>query len=153
MRVRDRLADSVTAGLLLVLAVATFALTLGFPAPGQPNDPGSAAFPRIIAVALAALAILQLARPQRAWDLPKGAASARVAGVVALLAAYAALLEPLGFILASFGFLLATFSVAGVRRPLFLAVLPAAISVTLYYAFYRLLEVPLPQGLIEGLLP
>ncbi|MEW6637640.1 MAG: tripartite tricarboxylate transporter TctB family protein, partial [Actinomycetota bacterium] len=122
-------------------------------APGQPNDPGSAAFPRMIALALAALAILQLLRPQRGWSLPQGAAAARVAGVVALLAAYAALLEPLGFILASFGFLLAAFLMAGVRKPLFLTFLPAAISVTLYYVFYELLEVPLPQGLIEGLLP
>lgn len=152
MRVREHLGDAVAGGLLLIFAMAVFAITLGFPGPGQPNDPGPAAFPRIIAVTLAVLALLQLVRPQGGEALPRGGAAVRVAGVVALLAAYAALLEVLGFILASILFLLGALMLAGVRRPLFLVVVPVGVSVVLFYVFYELLDVSLPRGFVEGLL-
>lgn len=152
MRWREHLGDVVAGALLLVFAAATFVVTLGFPGPGQPNDPGPAAFPRIIAVALAVLAVLQLVRPQGGEALPRGRTAVRVAGVVGLLAAYAAVLEVLGFILASILFLLGALMLAGVRRPLLLVVIPVGVSVVLFYVFYELLDVSLPRGVVEGLL-
>lgn len=149
---RRYLGDYVAAGVLLILAIAVFAITLGFPGPGQPNDPGSAAFPRIVAGTLAVLAVLQLARPQRGEELPRGAAALRVMGIVTLLAVYAVVLEALGFILSSVLFLLGALLLAGVRRPSFLVVLPVGISVVLFYVFYNLLEVSLPTGFLEGFL-
>lgn len=149
---RQYLGDYAAAGVLLVFAVAVFAITLGFPGPAQPNDPGSAAFPRIIAGALAVLAVLQLARPRRGEELPRGAAALRVAGMVVLLVVYALVFEVLGFILSSVLFLLGALLLAGVRRPALLLIMPVAISVVLFYVFYNLLEVSLPAGFLESFL-
>jgi putative tricarboxylic transport membrane protein len=150
--VRERAGNIVSAALLLVLAVTVFVLTLGFPPPGQPNDPGTAAFPRMVAVALGVLAVVQLLRPDRREPLPRGSAALRVAGILGLLLAYALILEALGFVLSTILFLLGALLLAGTRRPLYLIAVPVGASVVLFYVFYELLEVSLPRGVLEGLL-
>lgn len=149
---RDKAGDFISAGLLLAFAVAMFAVTFSFPPPGQANDPGTAAFPRIVGVALAVFAVLQLLRAERGEPLPRGQAALRVVGILALLAAYATVLELLGFILSTTLFLLCAILLAGARRPLYLILLPPTLSVVLFYMFSRLLEVSLPRGVIEGVL-
>lgn len=148
----EKIGDIVAAILLLALAVAMFAISFGFPPPGQANDPGTAALPRIVAGALGVLAVVQLGRPEKGEQLPRGWAALRVAGIVALMGAYASILEAAGFVLATTLFLLCAILLAGGRRPLFLVVVPPVLSVTLFYMFSRLLEVPLPRGFVEGLL-
>lgn len=149
---RDRAGDIVSGALLLALVVAIFVITPGFPPPGQPNDPGTAAFPRIIAGALGALALILLVRPERGEPLPRGRDALRVAGVVGLLLFYVAVLELLGFILATFIFLVGALLLAGARRPLTLILVPTGVSVVLFYVFYELLRVSLPRGIIEGMM-
>ena len=149
---REKAGDIAAALLLLIFAAAMFVLTLGFPAPAQPNDPGTAAFPRMIAVALAVLALAQLLRPKETGALPRGGAALRVGGVLALLVAYAALFEALGFVAATALFLLGALLLAGIKRVAYLILVPVGVSVVLFYLFYELLEVSLPRGLLEGLL-
>lgn len=149
---REKAGDIVSAVLLLAFAAIVLVLTVDFPPPGQANDPGTAAFPRIIAGSLGVLAVLQLIRPGRGEKLPRGAAAMRVAGILVLLLLYTAVLEMLGFILASALFLLGAILLAGTRRPLYLVLVPPVLSVALFYLFYRLLEVSLPRGFVEGLL-
>ncbi len=149
---REKVGDIVSALLLLTFAVAMFGLTFGFPPPGQANDPGTAALPRLVAGTLGVLAVLQLIRPEEGEPLPRGRAALRVAGIVGLLAIYAAILEALGFILASTLFLLGAIVLAGGRQPVYLILIPPVLSVALFYVFYRLLEVSLPRGYVEGLL-
>ena len=149
---RDRAGDIISGGLLLAMAVAVFVISSGFPPPGQPNDPGTAALPRIVAGALGLLALMLILRPERGEPLPRGRDALRVAGVVALLFFYVAALEPLGFILATIIFLAGALVLAGVRHPLTLVLLPAGTSVALFYVFYELLRVPLPRGLVEGVM-
>lgn len=149
---RDKAGDIVSAGLLLALAVAMLALTFNFPPPGQPNDPGTAAFPRIVGGALTIFAVLQLLRAEKGEPLPRGWAALRVFGILVLLAIYATVLEMLGFILATVLFLFCAILLAGARRPLYLILVPPTLSVALFYLFFRLLEVSLPRGLVEGVL-
>lgn len=149
---REKAGDIVSAALILILAVTIFFLTLGFPPPGQANDPGTAAFPRIVAGSLGALAVLQLLRSGRTEEMPRGAAALRVAGVLILLLFYTVVLEMFGFILASALFLLGAILLAGARRLLYLVMIPPILSVALFYVFYRLLEVSLPRGFVERLL-
>lgn len=149
---RDKAGDIVSALLLLAFAAAMFLLTLGFPAPGQANDPGTAALPRIVAVGLGVLAVLQLVRPGVWEPLPRGRTVLRLVGIVGLLVVYAMVLEILGFILASTLFLLGAIVLAGGRRPLYLVLIPPVLSVVLFYVFYMLLGVPLPRGYVEGVL-
>lgn len=149
---RDKAGDIISAGLLLAFAVAMFVLTFGFPPPGQANDPGTAAFPRLVGGALIVFAVLQLLGAEEGEPLPRGLTALRVSGIVALLAVYAAVLEMLGFILATTLFLLAAILLAGARRPLYLALVPPVLSVALFYLFSRLLEISLPRGAVEGVL-
>lgn len=150
---RERLTPAIPAAIALLLAVAAFAVTFGFPPPAEVNDPGAAAFPRLVAVGLAVLAVAQLARPGSGEALPAGGNALRVVGVLALLLVYSVLLEPLGFILATMLFLFGTLLLAEVRKPLPLALIPVGVSAVLFYLFYELLRVSLPTGLIEGVLP
>lgn len=149
---REKAGDIAATLLLLIFAVAMFVLTLGFPAPGQPNDPGTAAFPRMIAVALVVLALAQLLRPGETGTLPRGAAALRVGGILALLFVYAALFETLGFVTATMLFLLGALLLAGIKRVAYLILVPVGVSVILFYLFYELLEVSLPRRFLEGLL-
>ncbi|MGH3088834.1 MAG: tripartite tricarboxylate transporter TctB family protein [Rubrobacteraceae bacterium] len=150
---RERLTPIIPAALALLLAVSAFVVTFGFPPPAEANDPGAAAFPRLVAAGLAGLAVIQLATPGSGEDLPTGGNALRVAGVLVLLLVYSALLEPLGFILATVLFLFATLLLAEVRNPLPLALIPVGVSALLFYLFYELLRVSLPTGVIEGALP
>jgi putative tricarboxylic transport membrane protein len=138
---REKVGDVASAILLLVFAVAMFGLTFSFPPPGQLNDPGTAALPRIVAGSLGDVE-----------SLPRGRAALRVSGILVLASAYAATLEPLGFMLASTLFLLGAMLLAGARKLLYLVLVPSGLSLVLFYVFYRLLEVSLPRGLIEGVL-
>jgi len=68
--------------------------------------------------------------------------------VLAVNVFYVLFATPLGFIPTAFVYLVALFLVLGVRRTL---VVPLALAVTLviHYAFYKLLKVPLPWGILE----
>ena len=151
---RERKGTLVSTGLLLVFAAAGFVLTMGFPAPAQPLDPGPAAFPRLIAGGLAILALLQLLEPGKGEEqLPRGRQALKVVGVLVLLLVYAAVLKPLGYIVSTVIFLVGALILADVRRPLPLILMPVGLAVVLFYVFYELLRVSLPRGAIEGLLP
>lgn len=142
----------VSAGLLFVLAVVMFTATFQFPPPGQPYDPGTAAFPRILVIGLGILAILQLFSSGETQSLPRGRSALRVAGAVSLMLAYALLLETLGFLASTFLFLISLVLMTGTRNLVALVLLPAGVSLVLFYVFNQLLSVSLPRGLLEGIL-
>ena len=157
-----KLNDAVWGGLVVLLGIAILVAIRNFPTiPGQQYGP--ALFPGVIAVALlvcgAALVYKGTSArsphgaPRRfvAWDdwvrAPRYVrAFAVVIGVNVL---YIAFVESLGFVIASVLYLGATFAVFRVRARL---VVPLAIVVTLiiHYVFYKLLRVPLPWGLLQG---
>ena len=151
---RERKGTLISTALLLVFAAVGFVLTLSFPAPAQPIDPGPAAFPRLIVGGLAIFALLQLMEPGKGEEpLPRGRQALKVVGVLVLLLVYAAVLKPLGFIVSTIIFLVGALILAGVRRPFPLVLMPVGLAVVLFYVFYELLRVSLPRGVIEGLLP
>lgn len=149
---RHHRGNLISAGLLLLLAGIMFAATFGFPPPGQADDPGTAAFPRILAAGLGILAGLLFFGSGQTQALPRGPAALRVAGVLGLLLVYALTLEVLGFMAATVLFLIATLLVAGARNPLVLGLLPAGLSIALFYVFNQLLSVSLPRAFLEGVL-
>lgn len=144
--------NRVFAVLLLILAAGILAATLGFPPPGQADDPGSATFPRMLAGALLVLSALQFLRPGEMEALPRGGGAVRVAGIVALLFVYSMVLEPLGFMLATMLFLAAALVLAGARGLLPLSLIPVGVSFALFYVFNQLLSVSLPRAFLEGIL-
>ncbi|MCC6869446.1 MAG: tripartite tricarboxylate transporter TctB family protein [Burkholderiales bacterium] len=156
-----KLNDAVWGALLLLFGIVVLVHVQSFPQmPGQ--HVGPALFPGIVAAGLAACGALLVL---------KGLATRRAAGgaewasfapwtrdghyVLALLLTigvnvfYIYFADRLGFIVTGVVYLAVLFWVFGVDRRW---LLPIAIVVTLviHYAFYKLLKVPLPWGILQG---
>ena len=123
--------------------------------PGQHFGP--ALFPGLLGIGLAACGALLVVRGARAGGAPWVALApwtrrARpVAGFVSVLAGlalYVVLAEPLGFHLTGFLLVLAWTLVFGARPALAVPVAIAA-PILIHLAFYKLLRVPLPWGVLE----
>ena len=154
MRLNDTLS-----GVLIALAGAALVLEAGtFPQmPGQPVGP--ALFPTVIGVGLLACAAVLIApglkRRRAPWiEVDAWVRRPRMVlnfGLVFLvLVFYALVVARLGFFLTAIivlGVLMLAFDVPRAR------ILPLAMAVTLaiHYAFYSLLRVPLPWGVLEGI--
>jgi putative tricarboxylic transport membrane protein len=147
--------DALIGAALAALGLVILWHIQGFPAmPGQRFGP--AWFPGIIAAGLvacgAALAV-QGIRSRAPWvALDPWTRHARplagFASVIAGLAFYTIVADPLGFHLTGFILLLWWLRVLGARWPITFAVAVAA-PVLLHLAFYKLLRVPLPWGVLE----
>jgi len=157
-----RVNDAVWGSLFLLLSIVILLHVQSFPTiPGQKVGPSL--FPGVIAVGLGVCALLLIARGIVARA--KGGESAPwvVAGdwvrsprhalafalVIGVNLFYILLVDRLGFILTGTIYLAVLFAVFGVRLR---NNLPLALVITLviHYAFYKLLRVPLPWGLLQN---
>jgi putative tricarboxylic transport membrane protein len=158
-----KLNDAVWGALLLLLSAALLVHVQSFPKiPGQ--QVGPALFPGILAVGLAVCAVLLVIKglaARRAADGPEPWVELddwTVEGryVIAFLVTigvnvfYILAVDWLGFMIVGTIYLSVLLGVYGVALKW---VVPIAIVVTLciHYAFYKLLKVPLPWGLLQGL--
>lgn len=155
-----KLNDAVWGGLLVLLAGAILIHVQGFPQiPGQ--NVGPALFPGAIAVGFGVCGLLLIVRGVRAWLaraegsqwlwLPPWLQSGRHLAAFAVLIGvnvfYLLVVDRLGFILTGFLYLLAFMWVLQVRL---VRAIPIALIMTLaiHYAFYKMLRVPLPWGVL-----
>jgi putative tricarboxylic transport membrane protein len=153
-----KLNDAVFGLLLMALGAAVLVGVQGYPKiPGQPVGP--ALFPGLLAAGMCIAGVLLVARGWRAraeqrwlaWD--DWVRSPRhVAALLVLLGSvvfYIVAADTLGFLPTAFIVLMALFLV--LRVPPLMAVTVAAIATLLVHtAFYKLLKVPLPWGLLTG---
>lgn len=150
--------DAVIGFLLVALGSAVLFAIRGFPRiPGQPVGP--ALFPGLIAAGICVAGLLLVVRGWRAraqqrwlaWD--DWVRSPRhVAALAVLLGAilfYILAADKLGFLPTSLVILVAMFTV--LRLPPGRAVLVAVIAtLVIHFAFYKLLRVPLPWGVLKN---
>ena len=154
-----KLNDAVFGLLLTLLGAAVLAAIQGYPKiPGQPVGP--ALFPGLIAAGLCACGVLLMIhgirhRAEQGW-LAWGdwvRSPRHVAALAVLLGSvvfYIALAEQVGFLLAATLILLSMFLVLRVKPlPALLVAVIAALLV--HFAFYKLLRVPLPWGVLKGI--
>jgi putative tricarboxylic transport membrane protein len=148
--------DAVFGAILLVLGVAVLSHVPSFPPiPGQNVGPGL--FPGLVAAALCVCALLLIAsglrhRATQPWLAggPWLRSPRRIVAFIATIAGvvgYIAFADALGFLIVA-PLLLVTLLVAyGVR---FGAAIVTAlvVSLVMHYAFYKLLRVPLPWGVL-----
>lgn len=157
-----KLNDAVWGALLLLLSAALLVHVQSFPTiPGQKVGP--ALFPGILAVGLAVCAVLLVVKglaarrdgDERAewvelddW-MREGPYVLAFVVTIGVNVFYILAVDWLGFIVVGTIYLSVLFVVYGVARRW---VLPIALIVTLgiHYAFYKLLKVPLPWGLLQG---
>jgi putative tricarboxylic transport membrane protein len=153
--------DAIWGGLFILGAVAVIVHVQSFPRiPGQNVGPGL--FPGIVAAGIGICGLILVARGlreraaavegARAWVAwPAWLRSPRHLGAVLVLVGvnvfYVLAVERLGFFITAFVYLAALMSVLRVRL---LVALPTAIVCTfgIHYAFYKLLKVPLPWGVL-----
>ena len=151
-----KLNDAVFGAIFVLLAAVVLVHVQKFPAiPGQ--QVGPALFPGLIAVGLGACGLLLIASGLRhrasqpwfvaePWTRSHKHVVAFLAIVVATLA-YIWLADILGFLVVGALILFALFLLFGVRPGLAVIVAVAA-TLVIWYAFYKLLRVPLPWGFL-----
>ena len=149
--------DAVFGALLLLLGLSILVHVQSFPKiPGQ--NVGPALFPGSIAAGLIICALLLIvsgirSRPGAAWfeGLPWMRSRRHASAFAALIAstiAYILFAGSVGFLIIAPLGLAATFIAFGVRRGT--AVVVAIVgTIVIWYAFYKLLRVPLPWGVLE----
>ncbi|KAA9395406.1 tripartite tricarboxylate transporter TctB family protein [Kocuria coralli] len=145
-------ADRMIAVVVILLALTLLLLTFGFPAPAQPEDPGTAILPRLVGAALLVLGLALMLRPETAAVAPPRGARGRLTASVIATATLVFLVVPLGFPVAIALFLAFALWLMGVRKVLGLVLYPIIASGFLYYLFADLLDVYLPAGILEGVL-
>ena len=150
--------DAVFGAILVVLGLAVVAHVQSFPRiPGQ--QVGPALFPGLVAIGLAvcgAILVLYGLRHRDAqpwfvaepWTRSKRHVVAFTA-VVGAIAFYLALAHALGFLLAGPAILFVLFVVFG-GRPVRAAFVAVIATLVIWYAFYKLLRVPLPWGVLKN---
>ena len=158
-----KLNDAVWGALLALLGAAILWHVQGFPRiPGQ--NVGPALFPGVLAVAMLVCGAILIATGLKArrsagatfrWAVaPEWLRSRRHLLAFAVLVAsnvfYLLVVDRLGFLLTAFVYLAALMWVLRVR--LAVAVPVAFImALAIHYAFYKLLRVPLPWGVLQGI--
>lgn len=159
-----RINDAIWGALFIIGAAAVLIHVQGFPKiPGQNVGPGL--FPGVIATGVAVCGLILIVRGLRAravgsvaagdaarwFVLPPWLRSAQHVGGFAVLVGvnvfYLFAVDRLGFLITGFVYLLALMWVLRVRMG---RAIPVAIVMTLliHYAFYKLLKVPLPWGVL-----
>jgi len=151
-----RINDAIFGAIFVLLGVAVLAHVQNFPnIPGQQY--GAAIFPGLVAAGFVVCGVLLVvsgvrARSEQPWfaagpwlRLPRQVVAVTV--IVLGVAVYLVLAERVGFLIVAPALLLAWFRVLGVRWPV--ALVGAAVTTLLmWYAFYKLLRVPLPWGVL-----
>ena len=148
--------DAVFGAILVVLGLAVVVHVQAFPRiPGQ--QVGPALFPGLVAAGLAACGIILIVyglrhRSAQPWFVAE-AWTRSTRHVVAFLAVagaivfYIALADVLGFLIVGPVILFVLFLLFGVRPPR-AALVAVVATVVIWYAFYKLLRVPLPWGVL-----
>jgi putative tricarboxylic transport membrane protein len=147
--------DAITGALLIALGAVILWHIQGFPAM-QGQKYGPAWFPGIIAVGLAACGaalVVQGARSADAWVAFSAWTRQRRAlagffSVIAGLLFYVLAAGPVGFHITAFAMLLAGMRILGTRLAVALPVAVLA-PILIHLAFYKMLRVPLPWGVLE----
>ncbi len=151
--------DAVFGALFLLLGVVVLVHVQAFPKiPGQ--QVGPALFPGLLAAALAVCGVLLIVsgvrrRQEQPWYetaewMRSGRHFVAFAAIVLGVAAYVVLAQSVGFLLVAPVLLWIWLAVLGVR-PLRAGVVAIVATLVIWYAFYKLLRVPLPWGVLTGI--
>jgi len=150
--------DAIFGAVLLLLGVIIVVHVQAFPRiPGQ--QVGPALFPGLIAAGLAVCGALLIAsgvrnRAAEPWYetadwMRSGRHFVSFVAIVGGVAAYVLLADVIGFLIIAPVLLWIWFTVLGVRRGTAIVVATVG-TVVIWYAFYKLLRVPLPWGWLTG---
>ncbi len=150
--------DAIFGALFLLFGLVVVVHVQAFPKiPGQ--QVGPALFPGLVAAALAVCGVLLIvsgvrSRKTEPWYetadwMRSGRHAIAFFAIAGGMAAYVLLAESVGFLIVAPILLWVWFTVLGVRRGTAIVVAIVA-TLVIWYAFYKLLRVPLPWGVLTG---
>jgi putative tricarboxylic transport membrane protein len=151
-----KISDAIFGAVFLLVGVVVVVHVQGFPRiPGQQVGPGL--FPGLVATGLAVCGLLLIVsgyrkRATEPWAetaewMRSGRHFVAFAAIVGGVVAYVLVADAVGFLIVAPVLLWMWFSVLGVRRATAIVV-AIATTIVMWYAFYRLLRVPLPWGIL-----
>jgi len=151
--------DAIFGAVFLLLGVVILVHIQAFPKiPGQPVGP--ALFPGVVCAALTVCGALLIIsgvrrRSEQPWYetadwMRSGRHFIAFAAIVVGMAAYVLLAESVGFLIVAPILLFVWLTVLGVR-PLPAVAVAVLATLGIWYAFYKLLRVPLPWGVMTGM--
>ncbi|MCF4151572.1 tripartite tricarboxylate transporter TctB family protein [Dethiosulfovibrio sp. F2B] len=146
-------ADAVTALIFMALGgAALYQTTLFDQTLITDNYLGATFFPRMVAIAMIAMAISLLwgsrkAKAEGDGEPMFGPGILRPLAGAVIVGAYSWALGPLGFIISTVILNLAILLTFGVKKIPLLLMLPIGATLIIYWVFYKLLTVPLPEGI------
>jgi len=151
-----KISDAIFGAVLLLLGVAILVHVQSFPKiPGQQVGPGL--MPGTLSVGLVVCGVLLVVsgwrkRATEPWTetadwMRSGRHLLAFVAIVGGVAAYVWLAQPLGFLVVGPVLLFAWFVILGVR-PLPAAAIAVVAALVIWFAFYKLLRVPLPWGVL-----
>jgi putative tricarboxylic transport membrane protein len=158
-----KLNDAVWGALLIFFSAAVLTHIQRFPdIPGQKVGP--ALFPGLLAVGMAICAVVLIVRGLAAhthggdrarWVELDGWARSRrhvlaFGAVIGVNLFYILLVDAIGFVLTGAIYLGTLFAIFGVR-PRWIVPIALVSVLVIHYAFYKLLKVPLPWGVLQGI--
>lgn len=145
-----RLAEIVVLTVFTAISIALYLSTASFP---ESTQGSTAAYIRFLAVALAALCLLELFLKSKKSNKTSDNirmkitdAPVKFSGLLICMFVYAMLLEPLGFYLASAMFLPLTMYLLGARKVLSIVLTSGGVLLFVFLVFAKLLGVPLPES-------
>jgi putative tricarboxylic transport membrane protein len=120
---------------------------------GSVSEPGPGIYPLVIGplLGLAAIAVIMDARrvrPADRFELPTGVDLTRLLATLGLLAGYMFLLPVLGYLIASLLLAFVLMRVLSTRPWPWLLTYAIAFAMISYWFFVKVLQVPLPRGLL-----
>lgn len=151
-----KISDAIFGAVFLLVGLVAIAHVQGFPRiPGQ--QVGPALFPGLVAAGLAVCGVLLIVsgyrkRAAEPWAetadwMRSGRHFVAFTSIVGGVVAYVLVADAVGFLIVAPILLWLWFTVLGVRRGTAIVVAIAA-TLVIWYAFYRLLRVPLPWGIL-----
>ncbi len=151
--------DAIFGAVLVLLGLVVIVHVQSFPRiPGQQVGPGL--FPGLIAAAFAVCGVMLIVsgvrnRAAEPWYetaewMRSGRHFVAFAAIVGGVAAYVWLANAIGFLIIAPVLLWIWFTTLGVRRGA-AALVAVVATLVIWYAFYKMLRVPLPWGLLTGI--
>lgn len=140
-----------TLAALFYLAAVSFGFSLTFPVRGEVS---AAVVPRLWVAGLVVCCLYLLINTIRGREAPDPVSGSLslVYRFIGITIAYLVLIQILGFFLSSFIFLVTGMLVLGYRRKMVIFAVAAGWMTFTYVIFYRILFVPLPDGLLVRIL-
>lgn len=147
-------ADRVAALFILIFGLAYLWAAISMPSVTIGDPLGHKTFPIFLGILISILGLSLLFRPTSPGESsPLKKSFLIVLLLAAFLAAYGYSLPSLGYPLGTFLFLLITSRLIGERSWRSGLVLSTALSLGIFILFTKLLEIPLPLGVLKSLMP